>query len=185
MDKKVKFAIIVLCAAAFLLAAVIGYEYLSKNYAVSEPSENASSAKAVMAPDFTVYDGEGNPVKLSDFRGKPVVINFWATWCGYCMKEMPTFEKLAAEFEGEVVFMMINVTDGYQETKEKAMELIEEKGYTFPVYYDTELSATYAYGATSLPATGFINSEGEFVGGWMGMMSEEALYENIEKILGK
>ena len=182
---KTKYAAMVLCAALILLAAVIGYEYLSANYESEVPSGTETSEEKDLAPDFTVYDGEGNPVKLSDFRGKPVVINFWATWCGYCMKEMPTFEKLAAEFEGEVVFMMINVTDGYQETKEKAMELIEEKGYTFPVYYDTELSATYAYGATSLPATGFINSEGEFVGGWMGMMSEEALYENIEKILGK
>ena len=134
MDKKVKYAIIVLCAAAVLLAAVIGYDYLSANYNNEVPSEEGSSAEAVMAPDFTVYDREGNAVNFSDFAGKPVVINFWATWCGYCVKEMPSFEKAYQEFGDEVVFMMINVTDGFQETKEAAAEFIEEKGYTFPVY---------------------------------------------------
>ena len=185
MDKKVKFAIIVLCAAAFLLAAVIGYEYLSKNYVVSEPSEEASSAEAMPAPDFTVYDREGNPVNFSDFEGKPVVISFWATWCGYCIKGMPTFEKAVADFGDEIVFMMINVTDGFQETKEKAMNFIAEKGYSFPVYYDMDLSAVSAYGASSLPATVFINAKGEIVHGQLGMMSEENVFGYIEKLLEK
>lgn len=182
---KVKYAIIVLCAAALLLAAVIGYDYLSANYDNEVPSENASSSEAVMAPDFTVFDGEGNPVSFSDFSGKPVVINFWATWCGYCVKEMPSFEKAFEEFGDEVVFMMINVTDGYQETKEDAVKFVEEKGYTFPVYYDTELSAAGVYGASSLPATAFINADGELVHGQLGMLSEETLYGFIEKLLEK
>ena len=183
MDKKVKYAIMVLCAAAVLLAAVIGYDYLSANYNNEVPSEEGSSAEAVMAPDFTVYDREGNAVNFSDFAGKPVVINFWATWCGYCVKEMPSFEKAYQEFGDEVVFMMINVTDGFQETKEDAAEFIEEKGYTFPVYYDLDLSAARVYGASSLPATAFINSEGKLVHGQLGMMSEDALYGYIGKIL--
>ena len=184
MDKKVKYAIMVLCAAAVLLAAVIGYDYLSANYNNEVPSEAGSSAETVMAPDFIVYDREGNAVNFSDFAGKPVVINFWATWCGYCVKEMPSFEKAFAEYGDEVVFMMINVTDGYQETKEAALEFTEEKGYTFPVYYDTELSATYAYGAYSLPATGFVDENGFFVTGQTGMISEEKLFERIESLLG-
>ena len=132
-----------------------------------------------------VYDGEGNAVKFSDFAGKSVVINFWATWCGYSVKEMPSFEKAFAEYGDEIVFMMIDVTDGYQETKEDAMKFIEEKGYTFPVYYDTDLSAAGVYGASSLPATAFINAEGELVHGQLGMMSEESLFGYIEKLLEK
>ena len=182
MDKKVKYAIIVLCAAAFLLAAVMGYDYLSANYNNETPTENSSSEK-LKAPDFTVYDGEGNPVNSSDFEGKPVVINFWATWCGYCVNEMPRFEKAFEEFGDEVVFMMINVTDGYKENKEDAVKFIEEKGYSFPVYYDEDLSAVMAYGTSSLPATAFINAEGEVVYGRFGIMSEEKLYSYIEKIL--
>ena len=96
---------------------------------------------------------------------------------------MPSFEKAYQEFGDEVVFMMINVTDGFQETKEDAAEFIEEKGYTFPVYYDLDLSAAMVYGASSLPATAFINSEGKLVHGQLGMMSEDALYGYIGKIL--
>ncbi|MBQ2998260.1 MAG: TlpA family protein disulfide reductase, partial [Oscillospiraceae bacterium] len=106
----------------------------------------------------------------------------WATWCGYCVKEMPAFEKAFAEYGDEVVFMMINVTDGQQETKEDAVEFIEENGFTFPVYYDTDLSATFAYGAYSLPATGFVTESGVFAGGQLGAMSEETLFELIDQL---
>ena len=184
--KKTKFAVIVLCAAVLLLAAVLGYEYLSKNYQPGkEVPSGETSSEATLAPDFVVYDGEGNAVNFSDFAGKPVVINFWATWCGYCVKEMPSFEKAFSEYGDEIVFMMIDVTDGYQETKEDAMKFIEEKGYTFPVYYDTDLSAAGVYGASSLPVTAFINAEGELVHGQLGMMSEESLFGYIEKLLEK
>lgn len=183
--KNVKLAVIVLCAAVLMLAAVLGYEYLSANYVpeTENPSSAGSSEEKVLAPDFTVYDKDGNAVSFSDFSGKPVVINFWATWCGYCVKEMPSFEKAFLEYGDEVVFMMINVTDGYQETKEDALEFIEEKGYTFPVYYDTELSAASVYGASSLPATAFISADGELLHGQLGMMSEETLFGYIENLL--
>ena len=198
MNKK-KIIIIALCAVLLFAAAIFGYNYLSENYqpkgedlsgTVSEPEnpkeENEQQTPAedvIMAPDFTVYDAEGEAVNLSDFSGKPVVINFWATWCGYCVREMPAFEKIAAEYADDVVFMMINVTDGQQETKEDALAFIEEKGYTFPVYYDTDLSATMAYGAYSLPATGFITESGVFAGGQMGAMSEETLVNYLEQLL--
>ena len=205
MNKK-KLIILALCAVLLFAAAVFGYNYLSENYKPesgnlsgassaeepeseentdpSEPAkENSSAEETVMAPDFTVYDAEGNAVSLSDFSGKPVVINFWATWCGYCVREMPAFEKAAKEYGDDVIFMMINVTDGQSETKEEAMEFIAENGYTFPVYYDTELSATYAYGAYSLPATGFITPSGIFAGGQMGALSEEALFSYIDQLL--
>lgn len=204
MNKK-KVIILAICAVLLFAAAFFGYKYLSENYVpesgnlsgVSSENENehesenensssegsSSPEDVVMAPDFTVYDAEGNAFSLSDFSGKPVVINFWATWCGYCVQEMPAFEKAATEYGDDVVFMMINVTDGQSETKESAMEFIAEKGYTFPVYYDTELSATYAYGAYSLPATCFITPSGVFAGGQMGAMSETALYSYIDQLL--
>ena len=209
MDKK-KIIIVAICAALLFAAAVFAYNYLSENYlpensntlrgtsSESEQSESEISSESasevqesssdeakevMMAPDFVVYDGAGNPVSLSDFEGKPVIINFWATWCGYCVQEMPAFEKAYAEYGDEVVFMMINVTDGMSETKEDAMSFIVKNGYTFPVYYDTALQATYAYGAYSLPATGFITPSGVFAGGQMGAMSEETLFNYIEQLL--
>lgn len=196
MNKK-KIAVIAICAVLLFAAVFFAYDYLSKEYqppaeelsgtpsegsSDEEDSSEQSSEEVIMAPDFTVYDVEGNAVSLSDFAGKPVVINFWATWCGYCVKEMPAFEKAFAEYGDDVVFMMINVTDGQQETKEEAMEYVEENGYTFPVYYDTSLSATMAYGAWSLPATGFVTESGVFAGGQVGAMSEETLFDLIEQL---
>ncbi|MBQ7873566.1 MAG: TlpA family protein disulfide reductase [Oscillospiraceae bacterium] len=203
MDKK-KIIVFALCAVLLFAVAVFGYNYLSENYVpednndlsgassesgaentsvTGEDSSASSSEEEIIAPDFTVYDADGNAVNLSDFAGKPVVINFWATWCGYCVQEMPEFEKAFAEYGDEVVFMMINVTDGASETKEEAMAFIEENGYTFPVYYDTDLSATYAYGAYSLPATGFVTPSGIFAGGQIGAMSEEKIFSYIEQLL--
>ena len=82
----------------------------------TEPSETVD----MTAPGFTVFDGEGNPVTLESLRGKPVILNFWATWCGYCVMEMPDFQTMYDTYGDEIHFMMVNVTDGYQETKEAA-----------------------------------------------------------------
>ncbi len=194
MDKKVKFVLIALAAVLIFGAAFFAYNSLSSEYTPGENSLSASSSESentsseqepevIPAPDFTVYTESGEEVKLSDFKGKPIVINFWATWCGYCKQEMPAFDKIAAEYSDRVVFMMINVTDGSSETLEKASAYIEENGFTFPVYYDTDLSATNTYGAYSLPATGFITASGNFAGGQMGAMSETVLRDYIEQLL--
>jgi len=201
-----KTLIIVLCAVVLFAAAYFGYDYLSKSYIpengeISQDSSESESSKheeegtpaeesssdvaeeVFYAPDFTVYDKEGNPVSLSDFEGKPVIINFWATWCGYCVGGMPNYQKLFEKYGDDVVLMMINVTDGQSETKEDAMAFIEEKGYTFPVYYDTDLSATHTYGAYSLPATGFVTKSGVYAGGQIGSMPEETLYYYVDTLL--
>ena len=141
-----------------------------------------SAAPLIEAPDFTVYDAEGGAVRLSDFRGKPVVVNFWASWCGYCVMEMPDFNDLYNELGGEVHFLMINVTDGRQETVDSARSFIEELGYGFPVYYDTELDAASAYGAYSLPQTMFIDAEGYFIARATGARTAETLRTGIDMI---
>ena len=132
-------------------------------------------------PDFTVLDGEGNERKLSEFFGKPIVINFWATWCGYCVQEMPDFDQ-AAKNHPEVIFMMVNVTDGKRETMEKAKAFIAEQGFTFPVYYDTTLQAAMTYGASGLPRTFFIGADGSHVAHANGMIDAATLEFGLSKI---
>ncbi len=140
--------------------------------------ENAPS----LAPDFTVLDANGKEVKLSDFRGKPVVVNFWATWCGYCVKEMPAFEEVYQQMGSDIHFLMINVTDGVQETVDKASAFIADSGYAFPVYYDTQYSATLTYGAYSLPMTFFFDAEGYAIAQATGAIDKDTLLRGIEMI---
>ena len=136
-----------------------------------------------LAPDFTVYDKQGNPVSLSSFKGKPVVLNFWASWCGPCKSEMPDFEQAYKELGGKVQFLMVNATDGYQETQETASSYIEGMGYTFPVYYDTKLDAINTYGIYAFPTTFFINEKGELVVYAVSALSRELLQQGIDMIL--
>lgn len=133
------------------------------------------------APDFTVLDTDGNQVKLSDFFGQPIVLNFWATWCPPCKAELPDFEKACAEND-DVVFLMVNLTDGSRDTVDVVNAFISQNGYTFPVYYDTSYSAANAYGVSSIPVTYFIDRSGNVAVSHLGMISSQALADGMEKI---
>ncbi|MBE7002317.1 MAG: redoxin domain-containing protein [Ruminococcaceae bacterium] len=149
-----------------------------------EQNQTQEETQSNQAPDFTVYDGQGNPVKLSDFRGKPVVLNFWASWCPPCKAEMPHFEAVSKEMAGQVQFLMVNATGG-RETLASAMDFVAKSDYTFPVFYDTDGMASYIYQVYSLPSTYFIDAKGNLVTYAIGMISQEKLEQNIQKIMEK
>ena len=189
MKNKKAFLILVLVFALLMGGAYVLYDRLSEevdtNQLAQESSpaeENAETKEPILAPDFTVYDIEGKEVHLSDYLGKPVVLNFWASWCGPCKMEMPHFEEKSKELAGEVQFLMINVTDGGRETVETASSFIAGEGYTFPVFYDTAYSASSAYGAYSLPTTIFINAEGHAIAQAVGAIDSATLQKGIDMI---
>ncbi len=152
------------------------------------PSTDDSNAPNTSAPtdtyndyyNFTVTDWEGNEVQLSDMKGKSVILNFWASWCPPCKAEMPDFEEAYKEHGEDIVFMMINLTDGYRETVEKAKNHIKKEGYTFPVYFDTKSDVAYSFNVSSIPATYLIDKNGNVVGSAAGMINKEALAEAVE-----
>jgi len=146
------------------------------------PRQQEKESEEKQAPDFTVEDREGNPVKLSDLFGKPIVLNFWASWCPPCKKEMPEFEQAYKQMGEDVTFVMVDLVDGRDETKAKGAQYIEEKGFSFPVYFDMEQEAAYAYGISSIPTTLFIDKDGFIVTGAYGMLDSERLQEGINRI---
>ena len=195
MDKKKNLIVIVLALVLLIAGASVLYnrlgEYMApEQLAVAEtvPTEETGTEPAgteppgIPAPDITIYDGEGNPVKLSDYFGKPIVMNFWASWCGPCKMEMPDFNEKSQELDGKVQFLMINMTDGGRETVETASAFIDEQGYTFPVFFDTTTEAAYTYGAYSLPTTFFIDAEGNAIAQATGAISGETLQRGIDLI---
>lgn len=148
----------------------------------TDGTDGASGESAAFsAPDFTVLDYDGNEVKLSDYKGKPIVLNFWATWCYYCKEEMPDFNK-AYENYPDVQFFMVNATDGVQETVESAKKYVEDQDFDFDVFFDTESEAVNAYYVSGFPTTYFINADGEPVTYASGMIDYETLEKGIEMI---
>ena len=134
-----------------------------------------------LAYDFTVYDGNGVAVKLSDYVGKPIVLNFWASWCGPCKSEMPEFQEIYKEMGQQVQFLMVNATVS-GDTVEDAKAYIQQAGYTFPVLFDTRGNALQIYGVDAFPTTYFLDKAGNPVARAVGAINKASLLKGIEMI---
>ena len=191
MKNRRTFLIIVLVFVLLIGGAAVLYrqlgqrmdaEQLSAQTAQQEDQKDSEAEQKAKAPDFTVYDANGNEVHLSDYAGKPIVLNFWASWCGPCQMEMPDFHEKYLELHDEVNFLMVNMTTG-RETMESATAFIEKNEYSFPVFYDTDSDAAMTYGAYSLPTTFFIDANGYAVAQATGAIDAETLQKGIDMIV--
>ena len=147
----------------------------------SEETDSGENA-AETAPDFTMTNASGEEVKLSDFFDKPVVLNFWASWCGPCKSEMPHFEDAYQKYGEDINFVIVNLTDGARETVENASDFIEEQGYTFPLYFDTNTEGAMTYGTYSIPVTYFIGADGVPVAQANGALDAATLQKGLDMI---
>jgi peroxiredoxin len=143
---------------------------------VSQPVATASPA-----PDFTTRDLAGNTVRLSDYRGQPVVLNAWATWCGPCRLEMPDLEKFYQEYhEQGVVVLAVNMG----ESKDTVATFIKDNKYTFPVLLDETTAAVgRPYRISGIPATFFIDRQGKIASIQVGAMNLAEMKRRIAAIL--
>ena len=167
-----------------ILLAGAGWAWISR----ADPNSTTAGSIPVpqvgfLAPDFSLVNQNGEIVQLSDLRGQPILLNFWASWCGPCRSEMPSMEKVYRELNGGgVEILAVNST--IQDDPGAANQFARELGLTFPILFDTTGEATRQYLVRALPTSFFIDRYGiiqEIVVG--GPMSEALLRIRLTRLL--
>ena len=134
------------------------------------------------APAFSLADLDGNPVRLADLRGRPVIVNFWASWCGPCVEEFPLLTSAAAAHEADGLAIVGIV---FQDRSEAARAFLARMGATWPVAMDPGDAIARRFGIIGPPDTYFINRDGVVVGRQIGQLSSADLDRGLAQILGE
>lgn len=144
--------------------------------------------ETIPAIDFTLKDQYGEEHTLSDYKGKTVFLNFWATWCPPCKAEMPDIQNVYETYdtEGEDALVVLGISApnmGGEGSEEQIAAFLKEQGYTYPVVMDTTGEIFSAYGITSFPTTFMIDREGNVFGYVTGMLSEDVMQSIIKQTM--
>lgn len=144
-----------------------------------ELEDSIDIAIGLEAPDFTLTNLKGKEVSLSDYRGKMVFLNFWASWCQWCDLEMPDLNKIAHDYSDDLVVLGINV----MEDEDTVRDYIEEGGYDFEVLLDKEGIVGSAYYVYGLPSSYFIDKDGILQFAYQSMMTYEQMAAVVDAII--
>lgn len=139
-------------------------------------------AESAMAPNFTLKSRSGKNIKLSELRGRVVMINFWASWCGPCRREMPVLEKLYKKYKSlGFVILGVNVDD----KPEQAEYFLKQVKISFPILFDRDKKISEKYAVTAMPSSFFIDRDGILRSEHKGYLPEyDLLYKNeIKKLI--
>lgn len=154
----------------------------------SEDSKKGNTSELADAIDFELKDQYGNVHKLSDYKGKTVFLNFWATWCPPCRAEMPDIQKLYEEYQKEddpdvVILGIAGPGYGQEKSEEEVKQFLENNGYTYPVLMNEGGSVFQQYGITSFPTTFMFTEEGKVFGYVSGQLSEDVMRNIIAQTI--
>jgi thiol-disulfide isomerase/thioredoxin len=180
MRKIRRLALVVLISSVFLVPVMVGSgscSYVKDQYGLTGEAPEVGKR----APDFQLAGFDGVKTKLSDLKGKPVVLNFWATWCGYCVEEMPLLQEINDKWSGKgLIFLAINSG----ETGARVENFLEANGYNFTVLLDRYQDVLPFYRVTGLPTTFFIDADGVIQYIKVGaFVSVEQIELNLETIM--
>ncbi|MCI0650002.1 MAG: TlpA family protein disulfide reductase [Chloroflexi bacterium] len=173
---------------ALAILGLLGYALLTGAGQPGRPSgvvvNNQAATLALLdqpAPDFSLaLFNTGETLRLSDLRGKVVVLNFWASWCPPCRQEAPAFEQVWQAYKDQgVVFVGVDIWD----TDQEAVKFLQEFGITYPTGPDPTGEIAIDYGLTGIPETYFITPDGMIAHKAIGIVQEETLAQTIEALL--
>ena len=172
--------LIILAIAGLVVALVAAGLLLTQGDTRNVLPPESSSGIKELATDFTLKLLDGKDFHLNDYKGKPVLINFFASWCLPCREEMPVLEKIVNEYNPKgVVFLGIAVDD----TEEKMKDFIAKYGVTFPVGLDKTAAIQKSFGLYGIPTTYFIDKQGIINYFHSGTVTEELLHHELDKLL--
>jgi len=148
--------------------------------AKAEPIKIETKDDAVKAPDFELESTEGNKIKLSDYNGKIVIVDFWATWCPPCREEIPSFVQLQKQYKNDLQILGVSLDTG---TKNDVAPFMKEYKMNYPVLFaNNEVVNNYG-GIEAIPTTFIIDQEGNIINSFIGYHDKSAFVAEIERLL--
>lgn len=188
MKRKNIFGLVILMALAGIMIAGFINEKTDETSSSGDSQgagivapDQTGIAVGEAAPDFSLKTLSGETFRLSDLRGKAVFLNFWASWCGPCKKEMPDMQKFHEKHKGNVEVIAVNLT-GSEMGVGKVRKYIDKYGYTYPVPLDKNSKVQGMFDVTVVPTTYFIGIDGKVIKQKRGPMTYEEMEDMLQKV---
>ncbi len=169
---------VMICALVALAAAILAGLLVSRLTGDDSNDEAGTLISATEVPDLLLdrLDGEGQG-RLTDYRGQPLVVNFWGSWCGPCVEEMPDLQRVHTSLGDDVAFVGVNIRD----EEDKALEMVESTGVTYDLLVDTDGALTRALDVLTAPITLIVLPDGTIADVIQRQVSAERLCEKLNQ----